>query len=570
MAKKPFEWLFVFFACALLFWSIPGHPDEAQGDPLSSKILKLTAPTPQYNRKKGTYVTNVTLTNRTRKPKLTFFGPLGLFVTGINPPDATLVNATGHTSNGQAYVAVPLPDQGLKSGKKQRVRLEFNNPSRKRLKVSYAVYGGIASSANFATGSGAIGVLATNGARVAFVPDGTSIRPVLLDGKRNIANGRAIAAAPVANAGPASGLGLSFSADACTVDAAALKVICVGFRSTRIALLDVSVFVSSLRTSDITVSEFDSGAPNVRLGFSGGGCVLCGVAADPGDRRFIVAANDGYRVYSYGSAAPTVYNIPVNENFSYDSARNQITAAEYDTVSSRTPRALNIVDLNKNKVYRWTGNTASCTDLGTATSSCQARADLDSTTVDLSTGVIALIFEHSTAVALIDMGQAIFEDATLTFAAPARYIEAGSAAPDQSGGAASTTGNYLFTAEELGDSNVGVMQLPAASGTGGVFPAVTPNPVYIDLSDAANPECAGNGSSAYRFRTKGDPHGVALFTGLVDGKQTGLLIDSSNSCAGLVDLAALLAAPRDPAKSTAVSPTVDLRASGIVRFVKLD
>lgn len=207
------------------------------------------------------------------------------------------------------------------------------------------------------------------------------------------------------------------------------------------------------------------------LSFSGGSCVLCGVAADPGDRRFIVAANDGYRVYTYAALTPSAtptYAIPVNENFSYDSARNRIIAAEYESQGSA--RALNVVDLNKGKVYRWTKSTDSCSDLGSSDPYCQAAyAEVDSSAVDLSTGIVALVFEHSKAIALIDLGQAVFDDGTGTFTAPSYYATS-PAAPDQSGATASTTGNYLFTIEELGDSHAGVLQLPAVSGSGSAFP----------------------------------------------------------------------------------------------------
>jgi hypothetical protein len=557
-------WIAVLFLPCLLFWSPAGYPDEPMGQPLGKQIA-IKASAPSLNKKTGLSTLRLVLTNRTRNPKLTFLSPLALLVTGVNRPDVTLANGAGQTSAGLAYVSVPVPRAGLKPGKSAKVILRFNNPGRKKFKPSYAVYSGLASAVNFGTNSGAIGVLALPNQRIVFVPSGTGIRPVSVESA-----GNAKAAASPTPAGASSSVALSFPADACTVDLAALKVICVGFDSTRIAILDVSTYINTLSVADIKVSEFESGAPDTSLSFSGGSCILCGIAADPGDNRYIVAANDGYRVYAYGAGSPSaVYPIPVNENFSYDPSRNRIIAAEYQTASGSATRAFNIVDLNKGKVYRWTKDTSSCADLGSADTGCAAQyQEVDSTAVDLSTGMAAMIFEHSTAVAMIDLGQAAFDDGASSFTAPAFYTDSPSGA-QQSGIAASTTGNYLFTSEELGDSHVGALQLPAASGSGGTFPPVTPNAVFIDLSAVPNPECAGSAYNSYSFETKGDPHGLALYTGLIGGKQTGLVIDSSNACAALVDLAGLLATQRDPANSTQVAASVDLKAAGIVRFVNL-
>jgi hypothetical protein len=553
----------------LLTAPLKSFADEPIGTPLGKQI-KITSNL-SYNQKRGAYVAKVVLKNQ-KNSKTTFRGSLALLVQSINKPGISLANASGQTSAGLGYVEVPLPAQGLKPGKTtKKVTLIFKSSDRKKpknLKIRYAAYLGLASSANFGSSSGAFGVLALNNARIVFIPTGTTIKPVLLES----ANGVSIKAKPIETkitekVGPT----LNFSADACTVDSAALKLICVGYDSTKIALLDLSKFVSTFTASDIVVSEFDSGAPNTRLSFSGGSCTICGVAADTGENRFIVAANDGYRVYSYASSAATgVFPIPVSENFAYDSVRNRIIAPEYEPAPGSTNRVFNIVNLNNNKVYRWNKSTSSCSDLGSQTSTCSgARAEIDSAAVDLATGIVQLIFEFRPAVAMIDMGQASFDEATQTFLAPSFYTEADAPRVSIAGaGAASATQNYLFLSEEFGASETGVMRLPATSGTGGAFPAVNPNPVFVDLRAISNPECSSSGS-VYAFATKGDPHGLALFTGLIGGKQTGLLIDSSDRCAALIDLAGLHGTLRNASDPTQVDASIDLRASNFVRFIKL-
>ncbi len=568
MLKKSLFLVSLLTSVFLLTISLKSFADEPIGAPLGKQIK--IASNLSYDQKRGVYIAKVILKNQ-KNSKTTFRGSLALLVQSISRPGISLTNASGQTSAGLSYVDVPLPAKGLKPGKTtKKITLIFKSTDRKQiknLKIKYAAYLGLASSANFSSSSGAFGILALSGARIVFVPVGTTIKPVLLES----ANGVSLKEKITPKAGT---LALSFNVDSCTVDGAALKVICVGFNSTKIALLDVSAFVTSFAVSDIKVSEFDSGAPNTRLSFSGGSCILCGVAADPGEGRFIVAANDGYRVYAYTSttaAVSSVFSIPVVENFSFDSVRNRIIAPEYERSfsSSATGRAFNVVDLNKGKVYRWNKTTSSCSDLGAQTTNCIGdTADVDSAAVDLKTGIVELIFEHTSAVAMIDLGQASFDDASLTFSAPASYIET-AAAPQQSAGGASATDNYLFLAEELGDSQTGVMRLPTASGVGGAFPAVNPNPVFVDLDGIANPECATNGGASYTFSTKGDPHGLALFTGLIGGKQTGLLIDRPNLCAALIDLAGLYSAPRSASNPTQVDASVNVRTSNIVRFVKL-
>jgi hypothetical protein len=162
----------------------------------------------------------------------------------------------------------------------------------------------------------------------------------------------------------------------------------------------------------------------------------------------------------------------------------------------------------------------------------------------------------------------------LTFSAPPFFYTANiplfaySYTPVQSAAATSSSGNYLLTAEELSQNSViGVMKMPASSSSSDNFPSpFDPNPVYIDLSATSNSECASSGTT-YSFDTKGDPHGVGLFTGL--NSEIGILIDYYDECAALIDLKGLYEAQRSSSNSAQVNSSVDLRATQIVRFVKL-
>jgi hypothetical protein len=73
--------------------------------------------------------------------------------------------------------------------------------------------------------------------------------------------------------------------------------------------------------------------------------------------------------------------------------------------------------------------------------------------------------------------------------------------------------------------------------------------------------------ASYFFFGKMDPHGLGLYAG-VDQGQRGLIVDSSNSCAAVVDLAAMLAAPRLAADPNAID-TTNSAVKAAVKFVKL-
>ncbi len=87
----------------------------------------------------------------------------------------------------------------------------------------------------------------------------------------------------------------------------------------------------------------------------------------------------------------------------------------------------------------------------------------------------------------------------------------------------------------------------------------------IDLNDPALDRSAcGPG---YRFVGKGDPHGLSLYVGLDNG-QRGLVIDASNRCAALLDLAGLRDAPRSAGDPNAFDTALGA-VRALVRFVVL-
>ena len=416
---------------------------------------------------------------------------------------------------------------------------------------------------NTATGTttAAYGVLGTPTVRVAFVPSPGGVTPFLLEnaGSRSVTWGNALALSGIPPTVP-----LSFRVDACTVDSNDLKSVCVGFASSKVAVVDLLKFATTLQISDIGVQEFDSGAGSVPIRFSGNTCVICGIAADVGKRRFVIGGAGGYRVFNYGStSAAAVYDIPVGENFAFlpqIGAPSYIVAPEY--VPNGGNRKLRVIDVDNQRVYAWTRSTDSVADLGAAGASFQ-MAEVDAAAVDPKTRMIVLSNEDTGDFLLVDFGQATFDAAAGTFSAPFSF-----ARPDPATAVARLTDVAVSTDRSIllshgeGKENVAVTQLPTVSGTGG---AGTGRLGTFDLNDA-NLDRTPCGAG-YVFTGKGDPHGLSLYAG-IDNGQRGLVIDLNNTCAAIVDLVGLLGAPHDAADPNRID-TTSAAVRAMVRFVKL-
>jgi hypothetical protein len=424
------------------------------------------------------------------------------------------------------------------------------------------------------TGTGAFGVLGTANARVAFIPAGNLIIPVVLETQNNtqiVADSSAKSSLAISQAPTLSPATFSFNIDACSVDSNDLKAICIGYASTKIAMLDLKTFATSFKVSDITVTEFDSGTPNIPNSYSGGSCSVCGVAADVGKQRFVIGGTGGFRVFNYASTTvAATYSFPVGENFALlpqAASISYVIAPEYAPNGGQ--RKLRVINLDTGKTYAWNKATDNITDLGVNANNFQYQ-DVDAAAVDLATGMIVLSSESSGDMLLVDFRQASINETSLTFSAPHTIKKPTSPIPRQTDVAISTKDSLLLTHGEF-TGDIGVMQLPTASGTTGAFPNSTATIGAFSLTDpaldAARTVCSPTGTSYFYFSGKGDPHGLSLFTGL-NSSQKGLIIDSTNTCAAIVDLKGPSTATRTTATSADIDPTA-VGFSNLVKFVKL-
>src|SRR5579885_782126 len=91
-----------------------------------------------------------------------------------------------------------------------------------------------------ATTSGGVATINTGNSVVAFVPTGTSVIPVSLEGSG--------AASLVLTGGTKNtGTTISFVVNSCAADATAFKVVCIGYGDTHVAVLDIKSFVANIQ-----------------------------------------------------------------------------------------------------------------------------------------------------------------------------------------------------------------------------------------------------------------------------------------------------------------------------------
>jgi len=411
------------------------------------------------------------------------------------------------------------------------------------------------------TTTSAYGVLGTPTTRVVFVPSPGGVTPFLLEnsGKQTVTWGGGTALSGLVPTVP-----FLFPVSACTVDSQALKGVCIGFGSSRIGVMNLAKFTTSLEVRDIEVTEIDSGAGSVPIKFSGASCIVCGVASDVGKQRFVISGAGGFRVFNYGSKIPSaVYDIPVGENFAFLPqvvGPSYIIAPEYEPKGGN--RKLRVVDVDTGKTYVWDKNTDSPADLGVDGKAFEL-SEVDAASVDINTRMIALSNEDNGYFMLVDLGQAVFDNTALTFSAPFAFAKPNSATKvARLTDVAISTGGSILLSHGESASNIGITQLPTTSGTNGV--GIGPLGV-LDLNDPLLDRTPCGVS--YVFTGKGDPHGLSLFAGL-DNLQRGLVIDAYSNCAAVLDLVGLRDAPHSATDPNSIDTSL-ASVRSVVKFMKL-
>ncbi|HEY5075868.1 MAG TPA: hypothetical protein VIJ48_00050, partial [Acidimicrobiia bacterium] len=287
--------------------------------------------------------------------------------------------------------------------------------------------------------------------------------------------------------------------------------------------------------------------------FSGGGGYVTGVAIDSANHRAILSVWNGFALVDLTTKQITsVIQAPPTENFGFDSTHQRIISPFYDCSSSQldvdgatsqpstcgTPKSqdgtvitegLSIIDLTDNSVYNYQ-NVA--VDAGAfaftgPTPTTPVGGEPDSASVDPTTGVVIVPSEGDAFQNIIDLSMAHFDKATLTVTAPYKVVPSFGL----TGVAIEYTSHLGFWEEEHSD-DVAVASLTDlnAGSTSWVHGHLPSTPI----------DEAGNGGSG--FANLGDPHGIAVTTGLSTSGPVGFVVDSSLQWVARVDLAKMLAA----------------------------
>lgn len=284
--------------------------------------------------------------------------------------------------------------------------------------------------------------------------------------------------------------------------------------------------------TDTLVKTIELPADYGTSGFSGGGGFVTGVAVDSTHHRAILSVYDGFQIVDLTTMTLGAHiQAPPSENFGFDSVRSRIIAPFYDCGSSTAAdggslsfcdsytadggvgggsinSSVNVIDLaDNNAIYTYINPSA-------ADPTAPLGTELDSASVDPSTGVTVVPSEGENSQNILDLSKAVFDKATKTFTAPVTMIPS----LGYTGVSVEPTSHGAFFEEE-GSADIAVANLTAL---GKVVTATMP-----DLPTGG-------------WSNMGDPHGIAVAAGLLDGKPQGFLVSSDRKWVARVSLETLL------------------------------
>ncbi len=275
-----------------------------------------------------------------------------------------------------------------------------------------------------------------------------------------------------------------------------------------------------------------------------------GIAVDSTHRKAYISVWNGFAVFDMNTMAITS-TIVLNptENFSFDVVNQKLYAPFYSCTENGSPDSgppstcattlsgndagavmtagLNVVDLSDDTVYTYQDPTAE-------DPTQPFGGEPDSTGVDPSTQIVFLPDEFGSQYAL-DFSKAKFDKATKSVTAPHELMST----QQYDGVAVETTKHFGFWEHEYAD-NIAVLNLAGFAVTGDID-ASDPTgavPGFISSTMPNTPPTIQNGiSSSTSWSNSGDPHGVAVATGIKDGKSVAFLVDyPQNNWIARIDL----------------------------------
>ncbi len=310
-----------------------------------------------------------------------------------------------------------------------------------------------------------------------------------------------------------------------------------------------------------TLNETLTSGGNGLAGFSGGKCTNCGVAINAVTNTAVITIGLSSAISSSGiqflDLANNAFSTPVpavnevSEDILWDPGRNLILS----------PNESGVYDLFQ------TSSSSSTPEFGNP-----VGGQLDSAAEDCLTGIAMATDEFTSNLFITDLTQAKFTPGSPgSWTAPNMFLNipdfnpfvAGEAGTD---GIAVAPGSHVgivtgeFPSPPSSGNAIIAIQLPSTSGSG--------VPTLVDWVVAVLP----NDPDGNVFSMGCDPHTVTAYVSPNTGAAMGLVTDygatpcslgGTPSFLGLINLQALLFAPRNPGTHTAISPL----PAGVVTFV---
>ncbi len=305
------------------------------------------------------------------------------------------------------------------------------------------------------------------------------------------------------------------------------------------------VYVINGSTLTTTLTSAGSGTTS----FSGGTCTNCGTVVDATTNQAFVAlalagGTPGFQAIDLATntlKTPIVSGGEISEDIAVDPNLHLLLSPAENGVYE-------LVDLV-------TGNVFDNAVVGTP--------EFDSAAEDCTTGIALSTDEFTSMLFIADLTQATFTPGTGgapgTWTAPSQlqdFPEFSALSAGTNGIAVAPNTHLGIVTGEFGGDNIGAIQLPSTSGTG--------TPAVVDWVLLKLPPLPGGGT----FATGVDPHTVTAYVSPSSSKPFAIVADNPLGFLAIIDLEGMLAATRTTGTHI-VDPTVDLIATGVVRYIKI-
>jgi hypothetical protein len=340
---------------------------------------------------------------------------------------------------------------------------------------------------------------------------------------------------------------------------------------------NTDVYLLSQTSPSPTDATLTSGA-SANTGFTGGSCANCGVAINGVGNLAVITMGLNTGPSGTGiqflNLANNTFSTPlaaanhVSESVQWDPIRNLILSPNengvYDLFDTSSP---NTAPEYANSVSSLPGGTTL----------------LDSAAEDCTTGIALAGNEFQGSLYIANLAHAAYIPGPPgTWTAPQQFssfpefnfVQYDGSVVGPTGVAVAPGSQYAVVAGEFGGNGFGVVQLPASAPTGSTPPSVV-NYVAASLPNTPDGKVWTHGLDPHTVTAYISPNDSKAYALLADlpshafscSESTCIQVDSPPTYLAVIDMAALLTAPRTGAGSHTVSPSYDLIGNGVVRYI---